>query len=306
MRNNSRDCRVCISVLKKRRQSQPAPIYIACAFFFRFPGAYPEPEYANALPLSQQGRRELYRRQQGGDGNVRTFGDFVEEARRIERDPLETLLAADEQEQQQLQQQRQKREEDDDWARLCMSRLHTMNRALQEAEAYKEQAAKAQRTLDSMKKKEQKLLAERNELAELAARHKEAAAQAAAAAAAAQKEAATAAEKEAAAAAKAQRGLAAAEGVSRKGTSLLARSRTVSRASITPSEAKADEPIVRNDTIQPSHKADDSFERVPPTRLNIGIPQQGRRKGEILNNGEQLTAINRCQSHLLGLWNKVP
>lgn len=252
---------------------------------FRFPGMYPDLEYSNALPVSQQGRRELYDRRQQDDGKVRTFADIVEEAQEKQADSAAALVGPD---RQLMTQQQEKRDVDDDWARLCLSKLHSKNIALEEAREARLQAEKAKKSLESMRERQEQLIAERNELAELARRHEEAAARAAAAER--DLEAARRAAGRSSNAPSRSNTLAveaASEGAPRRGPSMLGRSRTVSlsRASLSQADIKDEGPSRGADhMVKTVHE---SFEMIPPKRLHIAIPQQGRRKGEILNSGEE-------------------
>ncbi|CDI85780.1 hypothetical protein, conserved [Eimeria praecox] len=259
----------------------------------KFPGIYPEPEYANALPVSQQARRELFRKMQHEDGKVRVFGDFVEEANRKEAEALRSLMAEEE---QMMEQQREKREEDDEWARICLSKLHSKNLALQEAEEARTEAEEAKRSLEEMRRREEQLIAERDAMSELARKREE---EAARAIEEAERQAAAAAAAAAAARKVPSRSPtltveAAAGGMPRRGASALSRSRTVSlsRAPHTPSEhqdgtpsrATSKEMPLNGATPRLSKTVQDSFEIAAPKRLHTAIPQQGRRKGEVLNN----------------------
>lgn len=261
-----------------------------CCGCLRFPGTYPDLDYANALPVSQQGRRELYRKMQHDDGKVRTFADFVEEATDKQADDLGRLIGDEE---QLMKQQQEKREEDDDWARLCLSKLHSKTIALEEAEEAKLKVAEAQRSLEAMRRRQEQLVAERDELAQLARRHEEAAARAAEEAAAAR------ARKAPCRSATLTVEAAAAEGAPRRGASMLGRSRTVSmsRASLDlkeegPSRAQTQEVSLEADPEVVGKTIHESFDVLPPKRLHTAIPQQGRRKGEILNNGSYGTCLS--------------
>ncbi|KAL8450603.1 hypothetical protein Emed_002475 [Eimeria media] len=243
----------------------------------KFPGVYPELGYANALPVSQQGRRELYDSVQADEGKLRTFADFVEEAHEKQAGNAAVL---GQEERQLMHQQQEMREEDDDWAKICLSKLHSKNLALEEAHEAKLQAEEAQRNLEAMRNQ---LLAERSEFAELARKHEEAKARAAEA------ERQVELTRRSAEAQKATRAPsrsptltveAAAEGVPRRGASLVGRSRTLtrSRTSLSQEPLKTERSEVLGKTIQ------DSFDVAAPKRLHTAIPQQGRRKGELLNN----------------------
>ncbi|KAL8455491.1 hypothetical protein Emag_000620 [Eimeria magna] len=243
----------------------------------KFPGVYPELGYANALPVSQQGRRELYDSVQADEGKLRTFADFVEEAHEKHAGNVAVL---GQEERQLMHQQQEMREEDDDWTRICLSKLHSKNLALEEAHAAKLQVEEAQRNLEAMR---HQLLAERSEFAELARKHEEAKARAAEA------ERQVELTRRSAEAQKASRAPsrsatltveAAAEGAPRRGASLVGRSRTLSRSrtSLSQEPLKSERSELLGKTIQ------DSFDVAAPKRLHTAIPQQGRRKGELLNN----------------------
>ncbi|KAL8434606.1 hypothetical protein ACSSS7_003081 [Eimeria intestinalis] len=243
----------------------------------KFPGVYPELGYADALPVSQQGRRELYDSVQQDEGKVRTFADFVEEAHDRHAGSAAMLGQED---RQLMHQQQEMREEDDDWAKICLSKLHSKNLALEEAHEAKLQVEEAQRNLEAMR---HQLLAERSEFAELARNLEEAKARAAEA------ERQVELTRRSAGASKASRApwrsptltvAAAAEGVPRRGASLVGRSRTLSRSrtSLSQEPLKSERSEAVGKTIQ------ESFDVAAPKRLHTAIPQQGRRKGELLNN----------------------
>ncbi|KAL8436211.1 hypothetical protein Efla_003741 [Eimeria flavescens] len=232
----------------------------------KFPGVYPEVSYSNALPVSQHGRRELYDQVQQHGGKVRTFADFVEEAQDNQASSAALLGAED---RQLMHQQHEAREEDDDWAKICLSKLHSKNMALHEAEEARLQAEEAQRDLEALR---QQLEAERAEFAEAARKYAEAQAEEQAAMARRSQES-----KKVARAPSRSPTLtveAAAEGAPRRGPSLVGISRTVSRASTSQEPLRAEPPK----TIQ------ESFDVAAPKRLHTAIPQQGRKKGELLNN----------------------
>ncbi|KAL8273045.1 hypothetical protein Esti_002966 [Eimeria stiedai] len=243
----------------------------------KFPGVYPKLSYANALPVSQQGRRELYDSVQQDAGQLRTFADYVKEEHEKHAGSAAVLREED---RQLMHQQQEMREEDDDWARVCLSKLLSKNLALEEAHEAKLQVEQAQRNLEAMR---HQLLAERSEFAELARKHEEAQARAAEA------ERQVELTRRSAEAPKASRSPsrsatltveAAAEGVPRHGASLVGRSRTLSRSrtSLSQEPLKSERSEHLRKTIQ------DSFDVAAPKRLHTAIPQQGRRKGELLSN----------------------
>ncbi|OEH79632.1 hypothetical protein cyc_04244 [Cyclospora cayetanensis] len=273
--------------------------------FLRFPKAYPELGYANALPVSQQGRRELFRKAQQKDGKVRTFADFVEEE--TQREAVGELDVFSGPGKQLMLAQQEKRKEDDDWARLCLSKLHSKNMALEEAKSARQEAEEAQRSLERMRRRQEELEAERDAMAQLARRREKEAAQA-------REEA----ERQAAAASALVRkapsrsptltveAAARAGDPARRGASAaLSRSRTVSlsRASLSQAARIDEKRLLEAENLQNCEKTiQDSFEVLPPKRLHAAIPQQSRRKGEILNNGERkgmlhLASFSFTRSH---------
>ncbi|XP_026194495.1 uncharacterized protein LOC34620800 [Cyclospora cayetanensis] len=253
----------------------------------KFPKAYPELGYANALPVSQQGRRELFRKAQQKDGKVPTFADFVEEE--TQREAVGELDVFSGPGKQLMLAQQEKRKEDDDWARLCLSKLHSKNMALEEAKSARQEAEEAQRSLERMRRRQEELEAERDAMAQLARRREKEAAQA-------REEA----ERQAAAASALVRkapsrsptltveAAARAGDPARRGASAaLSRSRTVSlsRASLSQAARIDEKRLLEAENLQNCEKTiQDSFEVLPPKRLHAAIPQQSRRKGEILNN----------------------
>ena len=261
--------------------------------FFRFPGIYPEPEYANALPVSQQARRDLFRKMQQDDGKVCAFGDFVEEANRREADSMGVLMGEEE---KMMEQQKEKREEDDEWARICLSKLHSKNIALQEADEARAQAEEAKRSLEEMRRREEQLIAERDAMSELARKREEEAARAIEEAERREAAAAAAAASKVPSRSPTLTVEAAAGGMPRRGATGLSRSRTVSLSrgphapsephDGTPSRALSKDMPASDATPRLNKTAQDSFEIAAPKRLHTAIPQQGRRKGEVLNNGE--------------------